>query len=214
MELTSASARQLAFGANLALVGEEIMQFASAMRLDGDVWRLSGLVRGRGGTESAISTHAAGESFVLLDNRLVSLDASVVGADGARIVAIGRGDEEPVETPVLLAGITRRPLAPVHPRRTKLADGTMRLEWTRRARGDWMWRDGIDVPLVEQSESYLVTLGPLDAPLAMWATTAPVLEIGASLLAELTASASGQPIRARQQGTHALSPPLLLCTLP
>jgi hypothetical protein len=214
MELMPASARQLAFGANLALIGEEIVQFASATRLDGGAWRLGGLVRGRGGTEGAICAHAAGESFVLLDNRLVSLNPGVVGANGQRIVALGRGDEEPVETPVLLRGITLRPLAPVHPRQKRLVDGTMRLEWTRRARGEWVWRDGIDVPLVEQSESYLITLGPLEAPLAMWATTVPVLDIGASLLAELTASASGQPIRARQQGTHALSPPLLLCTLP
>lgn len=215
MELISATTRQLAFGANLALIGEEILQFASAAPLGAGTWRLTGLLRGRGGTEGAILAHAPGESFALLDNRLIPLDPAVVGTgDQRRIVAIGRGDDEPVEAPVLLDGITLRPPAPVHPRQRILSDGTMRLEWTRRARGEWLWRDGVDVPLVEQSESYLVTLGPLDAPLTIWTTAAPTLDISASVLAQLAASAPGQPIRVRQQGTHSLSSPLLLCSLP
>lgn len=215
MQLLAATTRQLAFGANLALIGEEIVQFAHAAALGGSRWRLGGFLRGRGGTEAAIAGHIAGEPFVLLDNKAVPLDPAAVGTDPARqILAMGRGDEEPVTAPVLLAGITLRPPAPVHPRHAVLGDGTLRLAWTRRARGGWQWQDGIDVPLVEQSESYIVTLGPLNAPLATWATSEPSLEIGPPLLDELSAAASGQPLQVRQQGTHALSQPLLLRNLP
>ncbi|MEJ2409972.1 MAG: phage tail protein [Novosphingobium sp.] len=190
MQLASADMLQLASGANLALAGKEILQFAAATALGGRAWRLRGLLRGRGGTESAIGTHVAGEPFVLLDSRPVALDAAILGnGEGRRTVAVGRADPDPVAAPVLLDGITLRPLPPVHPRLIVLADGTWRLAWTRRARGGWQWQNGIDMPLVEQTEAYLVTLGPLDAPVAFWSLALPQLDIPAAALADLSARA-------------------------
>jgi hypothetical protein len=214
MPLATATLTQLAEGANLALVGDEIVQFARATALGGGAWQLDGLLRGRGGTEFAIDGHGDGEPFVLLDARLVPLDPAVLGtAAGRQVVAIGRGDSDPVAAPVRLDGITLRPLPPVHPRQTVLADGSWRLAWTRRARGGWPWRDGVDVPLVEQDERYLVTLGPIEAPAVLWTVTQPLLEITAALVASLGASHPGAALQVRQQGTHALSYPLTLCTM-
>lgn len=222
MQLSTADTRRLAEGANLALVGEEIVQFASAVPLGEGRWRLEGLLRGRGGTEAATGSHVAGEPFVLLGADtgptaapgIVPLDPVAVGTNPARrIVAIGRADSEPVESPVRLDGLTLRPLSPVHPRRTIAANGGWTLSWTRRARGGWRWADGVDVPLVEQAERYLVTFGPPAAPLATWTTTAPSLELSPAVRAELAALAPSGAIHVRQQGTHALSFPLLLCTL-
>ncbi|MCJ2189129.1 phage tail protein [Novosphingobium beihaiensis] len=213
MTLVPASLEQLADGANLALAGEEILQFARATPLGGGAWRLDGLLRGRGGT--ATGPHSAGEPFVLLDSRPVALDPAILGNAGGRLVAAaGRNDPEPVTAPVLLGGITLRPLAPVHPRSTVLPDGTLRLNWTRRARGGWQWQDGIDMPLVEQTESYIVTLGPDDAPVALWPVSTPKLDISSAQLAALSALAPAGVLRVRQQGTHALSPALQLYTLP
>ncbi|MCJ2178686.1 phage tail protein [Novosphingobium album (ex Hu et al. 2023)] len=215
MQLVSATMEQLADGANLAMAGEEILQFAHATPLGDGTWRLEGLLRGRGGTESAITAHVIGEPFVLLDARPVPLDPSVLGNNsGRQVAAVGRNDPEPVTVPVLLSGITLRPLAPVHPRRTILADGAWRLNWTRRARGGWQWQDGIDMPLVEQTETYLVTLGPLDMPAALWFLGEPQLDISSAQLSDLAALAPGGQLRVRQQGTHGLSEPLSLCTLP
>lgn len=215
MTLSSASLRQMTLGANLALLGQEIIQFANAQAIGEGRWMLSGLLRGRGGSEAAVSGHAIGEAFVLLDSRLVPLDASALGADRNRqVLAIGRGDGEPVASSVLLGGITLRPLAPVHPRHTLKSDGTLHLSWTRRARGAWPWQDGIDVPLVEEAERYLVTLGPLDAPIATWQVGTPELAIEPALLAELSTAFAGEFLQVRQQGTQALSAPLLLRSLP
>lgn len=215
MQLASADVKQIAFGANLALVGEEILQFAQATSLADGSWRLQGFLRGRGGTESAIATHAAAETFALLDNRPVALDATILGTGSDRqVIAVGRADVDPVAAAVLLDGLTLRPLAPVHPRSAVLADGSLSLSWARRARGGWQWQDGVDMPLVEQTEAYLVTLGPIDAPLALWSVSEPRLDIPATLLSELSAQAPGEALRVRQQGTHALSETLLLCTIP
>lgn len=53
MLLHDADAAALAAGANLAMVGEELLQFAHAVPLGARQWRLSGLWRGRRGTEGA-----------------------------------------------------------------------------------------------------------------------------------------------------------------
>lgn len=212
MQLASADMRQLADGANFALIGNEIVQFAMATELSPGTWRLEGLLRGRNGSEAAIASHATGEPFVLLSSSLVALNAATLGtAPERKVLASGRADAEPAISSVLLDGITLRPLAPVHPRRMLLPDGGWSLGWTRRARGARYWQDGVDMPMVEQSESYVVTLGPIDTPRALWTTASPTLEIGAATLTALAASWPGEALRVRQQGTHTMSDPLLLC---
>lgn len=215
MHLASAGLRQLAEGANLALVGSELIQFAQATRLPDGSWLLQGLLRGRGGTEGGISGHSPDEPFVLIDGRAITLDPRLLGTSSLTgLVAIGRGDETEVHAPVALAGLTLRPLAPVHPRKTVLADGTWRLAWTRRARGNLPWQDGVDVPLVEETESYLVTFGPPQAPIAVWNTTNPQIELAPDLRGQLAAKSPGQWLRVAQQGTCAISLSLDLCILP
>ncbi|MCA1662648.1 MAG: phage tail protein [Novosphingobium sp.] len=215
LALASASATQLAAGANRALVGDELLQFARADALGSGRWRLRGLLRGRGGTEWAIAGHAAGERFVLIDDALVALDPAVVGdSASARIAALGLGDAEPVDAAIALPGVSLQPLSPVHGALTQGGDGGLSLAWVRRARGAWLWRDGVDVPLVEQSESYLVSFGPIAAPHAQWLTSAPALTLDAAAVAALRAQAPGAPFNVRQRGDHNLSAPLPLGMLP
>ncbi|PEQ14121.1 hypothetical protein B2G71_00410 [Novosphingobium sp. PC22D] len=215
LQLTSASLRDLSLGANLALAGSEIIQFARAESLGEGLWRLSGFLRGRAGTEAAILSHDVGEGFVLLDRRPRVLDATVLGTrPDIRVVAVGIADPEPVIAPVLLRGIARRPLSPVHGRATLLEDGRLRLEWTRRARGAWTWQDSLDVPLREELESYAVSFGPPESPAASWTVGENRLEINAARLADLAALAPGGGFEVRQIGTGALSLPLSLGPLP
>lgn len=215
MQLNSVGSRQLAMGANLALIGEELVQFASATPQGAGTWLLKGLLRGRGGTEAAIAGHQAGEGFVLLDGKAKSLDPTLISSgSSSSIVAIGPGDPDPVSAPMLLAGLTLRPLSPVHPRAKAAPDGALQCRWTRRARGNWQWKDGIDAPLVEESESYIVTIGPLEAPTMTWLTTSAEIVIPAAVIAQLAIDAPGQALCVRQRGTHAVSDPLLLATLP
>lgn len=215
MTLAGAGGRQLSLGANRALLGEEIVQFARAVPLGGGRWRLAELLRGRGGTEHAVGTHSAGETFVLLDGCAVALDPAIVGTlPASEVVAIGRGDPEPVAAPIALRGIAGRPLSPVHGRIAWLPDGALHIAWTRRARGAWAWRDGVDAPLHERAEAYLLFYGPADAPLASWALGAPEITLSAATLAELSALLPGGALSVRQQGDHALSLPLALAMLP
>lgn len=201
----------LAGGANRLLVGDEIVQFLRAEPLGGGRWRLSGLLRGRGATEGeARADHASGARAVLLDERLLLFDAALLDPATERLAAIGAGDAEPVFATVAAPGRSRRPLAPVHPLGVVEADGALRLEWTRRARGAWAWADGVAVPLVEEAEAYEVGAGPVEAPLSTWTTATPTLVLDPITLAGLV---SGTPLWVRQLGTHARSPALLLHTI-
>ncbi|MFN2099126.1 phage tail protein [Altererythrobacter sp. MF3-039] len=209
-ELQSASLNGLAFGANRLLVGSEIIQFAQAEKIDETNWRLSGLLRGRGGTESpAALGHALGASVTLLDDRLLALEnGSVTGAD--QLAAIGPADFVPAYAPIENVGLTRKPPTPVHPRQDLTIEGSVCFTWTRRARGAWVWIDEVDVPLVEQSESYRVGLGPAAAPFMRWETSEPILEIDAAQWAVLQTDYLGEQVWVRQIGSHAQSDPLLL----
>ncbi|MGJ3629198.1 phage tail baseplate protein [Sphingomonas sp. MMS24-JH45] len=53
MTLTSADAAAIDRGANLALIGDKLVQFAEAVPLGGGRWRIAGLQRGRRGTDGA-----------------------------------------------------------------------------------------------------------------------------------------------------------------
>ena len=214
MALVSASMRQLAQGANLALLGEELIQFGQATALGGGVWRLEQLLRGCGGTEGAIGGHRVGESFVLIDGAQVALDAAKVNSgDGVRIGAIGLADAEAVMAPIACRGLGQKPLAPVHAEVRLGADGALNMTWVRRARGAWGWLDGVEVPLAEEAESYVVGLGPAEAPVAIWQTGAAELTLSAAVLSGLRANQMGAEFWVRQVGTYARSDPLHLTYL-
>ncbi|MDE2030328.1 MAG: phage tail protein, partial [Alphaproteobacteria bacterium] len=69
--LSSCSFIDMTNGTNAALLGGEIIQFQTATLVGPGLYRLSNLLRGRRGTESAINTHNVGEAFVLLQEGAV-----------------------------------------------------------------------------------------------------------------------------------------------
>jgi hypothetical protein len=101
----------------------------------------------------------------------------------------------------------------VHPRVATGSDQTRRYSWTRRARGQYRWDDGVDVPLVEEREAYLVGFGPVDAPHAAWERDAAWLELTAADHAGLLALHGPGPLWVRQVGTFDQSSALLLAHL-
>lgn len=213
--LSATSVDRLANGANRMLIGDEVVQFLDATPITATRWRLSGLLRGRGGTEhSALAGHAIGASTVLLDDMLIPLDPSeVASSPSTRLAAIGFGDDEPVYALLVSSGLTRRPLSPVHPRKIVDAYGDWQLCWTRRARGQWRWEDYVETPLVEELEKYLVGIGPIAQPFASWQPSSPSLTIAAATISSLFTAHGAQPVWVRQIGTFGQSPAALIAHL-
>ena len=214
-ELQDTTVRSLATGANRLLVGREVLQFLEAEQIGEKSWRLSGLLRGRGGTEQfAFAGHPIGSDIALINEAPIPLDPSIVPAsDSTQIAAIGLGDDDPVLAQLVADGHSRRPLSPVHPRWKAMAGGGAELTWSRRARGQWDWPDTVDIPLVEESEQYEVGVADIDAPVSRWLTDNPCLIIEDSELASLQFAHPGEPIWVRQIGTFGPSPATLIATL-
>ncbi len=210
-ELEPATLDAIARGANRLLIGNEIIQFARCEPEGSGIWRLSGLLRGRGGTEiEAMAGHAQGTPATLLDDRLVQLPADLDPGGAERIAAIGHADEEPRFATVENRGRTRRPLFPVQPRSQTDVNGDLILRWTRRARGGWAWLAEVEQPLIEQAELYEVGLGNPARPVRIWTTSESSLRLERPEVDQLASLHADLPIWVRQKGSFAVSPPLCL----
>jgi hypothetical protein len=160
MELTSRSDAELANGANLALIGDELIQFGVAEPLGAGRYRLRRLLRGRSGTEWACATHAAGEPFLLIDRAAltpIEVSPGAVGA-GLRVTAAGRDDGPGGVTAARrISGEAVRPPSPVHLLIYR-EEQDVQVSWIRRSRAGWPWLDGTDAPLGEEQECYELTI--------------------------------------------------------
>jgi hypothetical protein len=199
MQLFDADAAALDGGANLAIVGEELIQFGRAEQVAPARWRLSELWRGRRGTEWAAGIAGAGDRFVLLDAAtLVPVDLPAGSIGGvATVMAAGGGDADtPAMATAAIGGQSVAPPSPVHVVSAAGADGAIDLRWIRRSRTGWHWIDRVDVAVSEDAELYAVDIAG-----ATLMASAPGLTIAAEH--------AGAPIAVRQIGTHAPSRPAL-----
>ena len=207
-QLQSVDERTLLNGANRLLLGEEILQFRQAEPTGNGHWRLTGLLRGRGGTEHlARLGHGEGTPAVLLDERLLPLGEQTFLELAAQSSV---GAAEPSYAELVSPGTTLRPLAPVHPCFGQGASGDPEWHWIRRARGAWRWLDGVETPLVEEREAYRVGFGPVAAPVSLWDTPEPHFSLPLAEWAALCAAFPTEPLWVRQIGSHAVSLPTLL----
>lgn len=146
-------------GANLAVLGEEVLQFRDAELLADGKYRLSGLLRGRLGTEYAISGHVAGERFVLLNGSIAEVVQSPDGIGLSRLykpVTVGMTLGNTDAVAYAGTGGAWKPYSPVHVEASRDSEGDIALSWVRRTRIGGGWRDGVDAPLREAAERYEV----------------------------------------------------------
>ena len=205
----------LANGLNRVLIDGEVVQFLSATPLSARTWQLTGLLRGRAGTEDAATEgHEVGAPIVLIDSRVTALDATNLAAQTAQtIAAAGRGDPDPVFATLRNPGLSRRPPCPVHARRQISGLGDWTLCWTRRARGAWLWSDGAEAPLVEEAERYLIGYGDTLAPFTSWVTTTPEISFSQPDRAALLSQFGPASLWVKQSGTFGSSPALHLAEI-
>lgn len=145
---------------NAALIGNnEIIQFMTATLVSTGVYTLTGLLRGRRGTEWAMTGHAAGERFVLLQPaglRRVAQSTSEIGSlRHYKGVTIGRALGTASDQTITNAAVGLKPYAPVDLRGSRDASSNLTITWSRRTRLAKNFTNGT-VPLGEASESYQV----------------------------------------------------------
>ncbi len=160
-ELESFSDLAILNGANAAKLGDEIIQFKTATFISDGQYILSGLLRGRLGTEWATATHAAGEEFILLDGNVVkeAMPANVIGM--ARLykgVSVGHSLADSASAEFTYNANALKPYSPVHIAGVRDGSDNLTITWLRRTRVGGGLRDFVDVPLAEESEQYEVDI--------------------------------------------------------
>lgn len=141
-------------GANALAVetaaGWEVVQFRTAELVEGDVWRLSGLLRGQQGTEVEMAAGAdAGALAVLLDGRIARAETGPAERGLPRVWRAGPAGAPaggPAVREVLWTrtGVHERPWSPAHLRVRPREDGGLDLSWIGRVRLDGDRWDGPD----------------------------------------------------------------------
>ncbi len=183
--LLHADADALAMGANAAMLGAELIQFARADATGVGLYRLSGLLRGRRATEWAMSGHAIDEPFVLLDAQAmvsVAMDQAMIGARvEARAYGLADDEQNQPMAAVTAAAENLRPLSPCHLRATVGLAG-LDLSWLPRRVEALRWVTGADPDT--SLAHYLVTLKRDGSP-ATRETSIATLALDASELATL-----------------------------
>ncbi|BCB20570.1 glycoside hydrolase/phage tail family protein [Bosea sp. ANAM02] len=168
--LSSVSPEAALAGANaLALVDEdgavEIVTVSQVELVGPQQFRLSGLIRGIGGSEAAAARLLpAGARVVVLDGAAVSLTSDLADIGRRQRYRVGPvrddvGDATMVEFETAITGEALFPLSPVRPGATRTGDGIV-LSWLRRTRIDGDSWELAEVPLGEESERY--EIGVLD----------------------------------------------------
>ncbi len=159
--LQSCDDAALVAGTNLAVIGDELIQFGNAEAIGPGRFRLSRLLRGRRGSEWAMAGHVAGEPFLLIDARAMTAVAGSAATIGSAVTVTAYGPGNDGQEPVvsrLLQGEATRPLAPAQVGGVVRADGALELSWTYRSRRGFAWIDAVDVPVDADFAGYRITL--------------------------------------------------------
>lgn len=197
----------LVAGSNLAVIGDEMVQFGSAVAIGPGRFRLSRLLRGRRGSEWAMGAHAVGEPFLLVDPRAlksIAGSAATIGS-AASVTAYGPGNDgqEPTVSR-LMQGEAARPLSPAQLRGALQPDGTLAVSWAYRSRRAFAWIDFVDAPVDWDFAGYRVTIARGASAVDLSVSEA-ALSVSA---AELAAIGTGPiTVSVRQAGAMGVSRP-------
>lgn len=181
-------------GANVALIGNEIIQFKTATLTATQTYTLSGVLRGRRGTEWAMSSHATSERFVVLSStttyREVGSTSEIGLARHYKGVTFGGFLDDAATQEFTNTAVGLECYSPVQIGGGRNAAGDLTINWIRRTRIGGEWRDYVDAALGEASESYEID----------------VLNGGGAVLRTITASSQTASYTAAQQTTDFGSP--------
>jgi hypothetical protein len=162
--LTSISKDEFLNGGNLVAIGTaatgyEVAQFLNAELIAPNTYRLSGWLRGQGGSEpEMLNVRAAGENLILLNTAVLQPELSATELGLEKTWRLGpaqldHGHASFMEFTYTGQRKALRPLSPAFIKSSTDASGVA-LSWIRRGRVDADSWDVTEIPLGEDSESY------------------------------------------------------------
>ncbi len=166
MLLSSATDIQVIQGANLALIGSELIQFANAnLMTDANgaaYYQISRLLRGRRGTEWALSTHAVQETFTLIqpnDETVINYSLPNIN-NGAQFKVVTAGQDISKVNPTQFApvGLWYKPFSPANAVASRDGSGNWNVSFTPRARLNGWWASGVAPALDADTQTWSIDI--------------------------------------------------------
>lgn len=139
----------------------EIIGFANAELVSENTYLLTHLLRGLNGTDAATATISADARFMLLDNKLASIEVrdELLGGNFALKAYAGAGDSTGTDFSAALSLDPLLTLAPAHLHAERdIGSNDITLSWVRRARRDGNSWALVEVPLDNVPESYRIEI--------------------------------------------------------
>ncbi|RLD08602.1 MAG: hypothetical protein DRI65_01830 [Chloroflexota bacterium] len=138
---------------NYVLLGDEILQFMNSQDNGDGTYTLSNLLRGRRGTEWAMSTHLIGDRFVFLDtNMIFDTSASLNAYSYYKATTFGFFIEDSEAETITPEIRCLKPLAPARVYGIRDINNNLTIYWMRRSRDVTGYMKTLQ--LFEESESY------------------------------------------------------------
>ena len=106
-------------------------------------------------------SHQAGDRFVLITPALytTAIANNLIGREMFyKTVSVGNSLGNTEESSFSYQGNNLKPFAPVHVTGSRDGSANLTINWIRRSRIDGEWRDGVGIPLGEESEAYEVDI--------------------------------------------------------
>lgn len=156
-ELTSYTELQVLNGAGIFVLGAqgryEIVQYMTATLIGTNTYELSGLLRGRRGTEWAMGLHQIGDAFVLADARAwqrLNPGTAEIGLSRYFKAVTSRDSLTATSSQTFSnTAVGLECYAPVHLTGERDGSNNLTINWVRRTRIGGEWRDYVDVQLGE-----------------------------------------------------------------
>lgn len=160
--LSSTNNDGLLSGVNTCVLGDEIIFFRDAVLQPNGSYTLTGFLRGRRGSEYAMSSHTSSDRFVLFDTanvvRVPQSNSDIGSTKLFKPVSVGRTLAATTSQSFTNLGTGLMPYAPVQLGGGRNSSSDIIINWVRRNRIGGEWRDSVDVINSEASESYRVLI--------------------------------------------------------
>jgi len=153
-ELESASLAGMMSRANLALIGDELVNLGTVEEVEPQVWEVSSWLRGRKG--STVAAHPAGTRFILMQRQFIFfIDAELFELNSQltfRVTSFG-SDQSHVET-ATFTGQSQTERKPGYLRATR-SGGNLTITW----QGAGRLGGGVQIGMGAQFDGYRITIG-------------------------------------------------------
>jgi hypothetical protein len=154
--LSSKTKSQVLNGGNAIVIGDEVLQYRTATLIGTGTngenqYRLSGLLRGRRGTDWAVGLHSSSEDVVVLDSttgfQFVKRGATEIQQDRTfRVVPEGKTINDVSDIAFTMTGENVLPFSPCGVRGYRNSSSDLIIKWNRRSRGFARMFDAVDAP--------------------------------------------------------------------